>query len=143
MITIREEHRKPHYKITQSDGNRAFNSIKKNSSCRKQKVKNRQMELVDLSAAWPSGSECRFYDAYDRKVEGSTPTQASLLRIWIRCFTAIISAWWNLTSSKLKKSKLKRKTWKPRQLPRESGFVLCFVPPSLSRDRGIKMTKSE
>ena len=33
-----------------------------------------------LSEAWPSGSERRFYDGNDRKVEGSTPTQASLLR---------------------------------------------------------------
>ena len=37
------------------------------------------MELVDLSAAWPSGSERRFYDAYDRKVDGSTPTPAAFL----------------------------------------------------------------
>ena len=49
------------------------------------------------SAAWPSGSERRFYDGPGRKVDGSTPTQASLLRPWIRCFTTIISAWWNLT----------------------------------------------
>ena len=56
-----------------------------------------------LSAAWPSGSEYRFHDGPDRKVDGSTPTQASLLRPWIRCVTTIISARWNLTSSKLKK----------------------------------------
>ena len=60
-----------------------------------------------MSAAWPSGSKRRFYDGHDRKVDGSTPTQASLLRSWIRCFTTIISAWWNLTSSKLKKSEAK------------------------------------
>ena len=59
------------------------------------------------SAAWPSGSEGRFYDGHDRKVGGSTPTQASLLRLWIRRFNTIISAWWNLTSSKLKKSEAK------------------------------------
>ena len=43
---------------------------------------------------------------------GSTPTQAWLLRLWIWCFTIIISAWWNLTSNKLKKSeaKFKQKT---------------------------------
>ena len=31
-----------------------------------------------LSAAWPSGSEGRFYDVHVRKVDGSTPTQAWL-----------------------------------------------------------------
>ena len=37
------------------------------------------------SAAWPTSSERRFYDGHDRKVDGSTPTQDSLLRPWIRC----------------------------------------------------------
>ena len=36
-----------------------------------------------------------------------TPTQVSLLRPWIRYFLIITSAWWNLTSSKLKKSEAK------------------------------------
>ena len=57
-----------------------------------------------VSAAWCSGSERRFYDDHDRKVNGSTPNLVSLLCPWIRCFTMIISAWWNLASSKLKKS---------------------------------------
>ena len=57
-----------------------------------------------MSAAWPSGSERRFHNGHDRKVDGSTSTQAPLLLPWIRCFTTIISAWWNLTSSELKKS---------------------------------------
>ena len=57
-----------------------------------------------MSAAWRSGSERRFYNDHDRKVNGSTPNLVSLLRPWIRCFTMIISAWWNLASSKLKKS---------------------------------------
>ena len=35
-----------------------------------------------------------FYDSRDRKVDRSTPTQASFLRPWIRCFTTIISVWW-------------------------------------------------
>ena len=52
------------------------------------------------SAAWRSGSERRFYDDHDRKVNGSTTNLVSLLRPWIRCFTMIISAWWNLASSK-------------------------------------------
>ena len=56
------------------------------------------------SAAWRSGSERRFHDDHDRKVGGSPPNLVSLLRPWIRCFTMIISAWWNLASSKLKKS---------------------------------------
>ena len=61
----------------------------------------------DEGGGWPSGSECCFYDDHDRKVDGSTPTQASLLRTWIRCFRTIISAWRNLTSSKMKKSEAK------------------------------------
>ena len=56
------------------------------------------------SAAWRSGSERRFYDDHDRTVDGSPPNLVSLLRPWIRCITMIISAWWNLASSKLKKS---------------------------------------
>ena len=96
-----------------------------------------------LSAAWPSGSERRFYDGHDRKADGSTPTQVSLLRPRIRCFMAIISAWRNLTSNKLKKSQqnFKRKTRKQGQLLSESGFVLCIAPASLSRGRRIKMKK--
>ena len=97
-----------------------------------------------LSAAWLSGLEYRFYDGQDRKVDGSTPTEGSLLRPWIRCFMAIISAWRNLTSSKLKNSeaKFKRKNRKFQgQLLSESGFVQCIAPPSLSRDRRIKMKK--
>ena len=86
----------------------------------------------------------RFYHDHDRKVDGSTPTQASLLRPRIRCFTIIIFAWWNLTSSKLKKSeaKFKGKARKQGQLLSESGFVLCIAPPSLPRDRRINTKKS-
>ena len=51
-----------------------------------------------------SGLERRFYDNHDREVNSSTPNLVPLLRLWIRCFTMIISAWWNLASSKLKKS---------------------------------------
>ena len=61
-------------------------------------------EILDKMAAWRSGSERRFYDDHDRKVDGLPPNLVSLLRPWIRCFTMIISAWWNLASSKLKKS---------------------------------------
>ena len=80
-----------------------------------------------------------FHDDHDLKVGGSTPTQTSLLCPWIRRFMITISAWWNLTSSKLKKSeaKINRKTRKQRQLQRESGFVLCIAHLSLSRDRRI------
>ena len=68
----------------------------------------------------------------------------SLLRPGIRCFTMIISAWWNLASSKLRKSEAKfnRKTWKQKQLLSESEFVVRISPPPLSRDRKIKMKKS-
>ena len=62
-----------------------------------------------LSATWPSGLERCFYDGHDRKVDGSTPTQALLLCPWIRCFMAIISARRNLTSSKSKRSQAKFK----------------------------------
>ena len=55
-------------------------------------------------AAWRGGSERRIYDDHDLKVDGSPPNLVSLLRPWIRCFTMIISAWWSLATSKLKKS---------------------------------------
>ena len=95
-------------------------------------------------AAWPSGSERRFYDSRDRKVDGATSTQISLLRPWIRCFTIIISTGWNLTRSKSKKSeaKFKRTLGNKIKLLRESEFVLRIAPPSLSRDRRMKMKKS-
>ena len=64
--------------------------------------------MLFKSAAWPSGLAHRFYDGHDRKVKGLTPTQASLLRPWIRCFTISISAWRNVTRSKLHKSAAKR-----------------------------------
>ena len=99
---------------------------------------------VILSEAWRSGSERRFYDDHDRKVNGSTPNLVALLRPWIRCFTMIISAWWYLASSKLKevKRKFNRKTQKQRQLLSESGLVLRIAPQPLSRNRRIKMKKS-
>ena len=78
------------------------------------------------NATWRSGLERRFYDDRDGKVEGSTPNLVSLLHPWIRCFTLIISAWWNLANGKSNKleAKLNRKTRKQRQLLSESGFVL-------------------
>ena len=45
------------------------------------------------NATWRSGLESRFYDNHDRKIDGSTPNLVSLLRLWIRCSTLIISAW--------------------------------------------------
>ena len=94
-----------------------------------------------LLAAWPRGSERRFYDGHDRKVDGLTLTEALLLRPWIRCFMTIISAWWNLTSSKLKKSKakLKRKT---RATPKRVWIRPMHSVSAASRDRRIKMKKS-
>ena len=56
------------------------------------------------ATAWRCGSERRFYDDHNRKVNGSTPKLVPLLRPWIGCFTMIISAWWNMTCSKLKNS---------------------------------------
>ena len=60
-----------------------------------------------MSAPRRGGLECCCYDAHDHAVDGSTPTHVSLLRPWIRCFAIIISVCWNLTSSKLHKSKAK------------------------------------
>ena len=62
------------------------------------------MLIDDLFAKDDAAVLC--YDGGDSKVNGSTPILASL-RVWIRCFTIIILAWWNLTSSKLKKSEAK------------------------------------
>ena len=74
--------------------------------------------LGTKSAAWRSGSEHRFHDDHDRKVNGLTPNLVSLLHPWIRCFMMIISARGNLACSKLKevRRKFNRKTWKQRQL---------------------------
>ena len=44
---------------------------------------------TSIIPAWRSASERRFYDGHDRKVDGSTTIQASLLRPWIRYFTII------------------------------------------------------
>ena len=63
-----------------------------------------QAGVLQKSAAWRSGSKRCFYNNHNRKGNGSTPNLVSLLRRWIRCITMIISAWWNLASSKLKKS---------------------------------------
>ena len=108
--------------------------------------KHNELEIkeVNWSSTWRSGLERRFYDDHDRKVDGSTPNLVSLLRPWIRCFTMIISTWWNPASGKLKKSEAKfnRKTRKQRQLLNESGFVLGIAPPPLPRDRRIKIKKS-
>ena len=70
------------------------------------------VSVAMILAMWRSSLERRFYDDHDHKVDSSTPNLVSLLRPWIRCFTMIISAWWNSPSSKLKKSeaKLNRKT---------------------------------
>ena len=101
-----------------------------------------------LSAAWPIGSEGHFYDSHVHKVGGSTPTQASLLRPWTRCFTTIITAWWNLASSKLKTSETQKQNStgtlrnKDNSNLRESRFVLGIAPLSLSRGRRIHMKKS-
>ena len=61
-------------------------------------------------------------------VNGSTPNLVSLLRPWIRCFTMIISAWWNLASSKLKKSKENS----TEKLGNESNSLLASLDSSYS-----------
>ena len=83
----------------------------KEMNCSKLTWKSREYKAITYSTSAISCgrvvSERHYYDGYDRKVNGSTPTQASLLRPWIRCFTIIISAWCNLASIKLKKSEAK------------------------------------
>ena len=95
-------------------------------------------------AAWPSGSERSFYDSRDRKIDGSTATQASFLRPWIRCYRTIISALVESNEQQIKEvgSKTQAETRKQRQLLSESGFVLRVAPPSLFCDRRIEMNKS-
>jgi len=58
--------------------------------------------------------------------------------------TMIISAWWLRTSSKFSvmKSKIQPKTRKWRT-PKQIGFVQNVAPPSLSRDKKIKMTNKQ
>jgi len=68
-----------------------------------------------------------------------------LLRPWIRHFTMIISAWWLQTSSKFDCKEVKEtsgKLWNGQLL---SGyrFVQNIAPPSLSRDRRIKMEQNK
>ena len=102
---------------------------------------NYSVEIV--STAWRSGLWCCFHDAHDCDVSGSTPTQAKLLRPWIRCFTKIISAWWNVANSKLKQVKLHRKTWKQNTTPKQVWIRRMYIaPPSLSCDKRIEMKKS-
>ena len=58
---------------------------------------------------------------------------------WDNILPDIFSAWWNLTSSKLKKSEAEvNYRTKQRQLLTKSGFVLRLVPPSLSTDWRIR-----
>ena len=62
--------------------------------------------------------ERQFYDGHNRKVDGSTPTEALLLRHWIRCFTTIISVWWNANKQQIKEvtSKIQAENLETRQL---------------------------
>ena len=92
-----------------------------------------------LSAAWRSGLERRFYDGHDRKVNGSTPNPASLDKMLYDDYLCLVES--GKQQIKEVERKSNRKTWK-RQLLSESGFVLRIAPPSLSRDRRIKMKKS-
>ena len=63
---------------------------------------------------------------------GSTPTQALFLRPCARCLMTIISAWWDVTSSKQRsiEAKLNRKTRKQRQLLSQLGFRLVHTVAS-------------
>ena len=97
-----------------------------------------------LLVAWPSGSRRRFYDGHDRKVDGSTPTHASLLRP--RTLSKMLYDNYHRVVESDKpqieavRSKIQAENSQTRrQLLSESGFVLCIASPSLSRDRRIKM----
>ena len=98
----------------------------------------------DQSAAWRSGSERRFYDDHDRTVDRFTSQPslvvASLDKMLHDDYLCLVES--GKQQIKEVRRKFKRKTWKQRQLLSESGFVLRIAPPSLSRDRRIKMKKS-
>ena len=86
----------------------------------------------------------RFYNNPDRMIMGLTCTLVTLLRPWIKRLTMIISARWLRTSSKFMWKEVKR-----QQEKLENGLLLsgCGIiqrrgPPSLSRDRRIKMHHS-
>ena len=75
---------------------------------------------------------------------GSTRTLVPLLRPWIRRFAMIISAWWLWTSSKFMWEEFKGQPENSEngQLLSGCGFVQRITPPSISRERRIKMHQS-
>ena len=77
-------------------------------------------------------------------IVGSTGTLVSLLRPWIRRFTMIISAWWLRTSSKFMWEEVKGQpeNLENGQLLSGCGFIQRIAPPSLSRERRIKIHQS-
>ena len=74
---------------------------------------------------------------------GSTRTLVTSLRPWIRRFSMIISAWWLRTNGEFTWEEIKRKpeNLKNGQLLSGCGFVQSITPPSLFRDRRIKIQK--
>ena len=74
----------------------------------------------------------------------STRTPVTLLRLWIRRFTIIISAWWLRTSSKFTWEEIKTLTGKLGKwsTPKRVRIRPKYSAPSLSRDRRIKMHQS-
>ena len=89
-------------------------------------------------AEWVKAS---FYDDSDRRIMSSTRTLVMLLRLWIRRFTIIISAWWLRTSSKFAWEEVKTSTEKLGKwsTPKRVRIRPKHSAPSLSRDRRIKM----
>ena len=78
-----------------------------------------------------------------KMILGSTRILVTLLRTWMRRFTMIFSAWWLRTSKKFTWEELKRQS-ENGQLLNKCGLRIRprIAPPSLSRERRIKMHQS-
>ena len=75
---------------------------------------------IGLAAAWMKGQRCRFCDNPDCtiKVQFALWSVVTLLRVWIRHCTMIISAWWPRTSDQFTlRSQMSTGSLEYRQLP--------------------------
>ena len=60
--------------------------------------------MHNFLTTWRSDLERRFYDDHVRTGQSFNSQPSLSVASKDKCFTMIISAWWNLVSSKLKKS---------------------------------------
>ena len=86
-----------------------------------------QVNRQCLSVAWPSGLEDRFYDGHHRKIDGSTPSQASLLRPWIHNYICSVKS--NKQQIEMKQNSSGKLT---EQELSETGFILRVEPIAFS-----------